>query len=134
MTNIKYSMVSYLKELISFRWVVLGVVIYFYGSVLKNQIIGNAIRDGLMINGWDVSMNLLNDMYIIVYFVVPLVLFISTTVILSDFNYVTLIRLGTIKKWIFRSLKQFWKKTSILLLLWAFMSFYLTIGVPFSWH
>ena len=91
-------MVSYLKELISFRWVVLGVVIYFYGSVLKNQIIGNAIRDGLMINGWDVSMNLLNDMYIIVYFVVPLVLFISTTVILSDFNYVTLIRLGTIKK------------------------------------
>lgn len=134
MANMKFSTVRYLEDLINFRWVVLGVVIYFYGSVLKNQIIENVISDNLMMNAWDVSLNLLNDMYIIVYFVVPLVLFISTTVILSNFNYVTLIRLGTIKKWILRSLKQFWKKTSVLLLLWVFMSFYLTIGVPFSWE
>lgn len=134
MANIKFSMVRYLKDLINFRWVILGVIIYFYGSVLKNQIIRNAISDSLMINTWDVSINLLNDMYIIVYFIVPIVLFISTTIILNDFNYVTLIRLGTVKKWIFRSLKQFWKKTSKFVLLWTFMSFYLTIGVPFSWN
>ncbi|PAF36233.1 hypothetical protein CHH58_13355 [Terribacillus saccharophilus] len=125
---------EHLKDiLIKFRWIVIGIVIYFYGILLKNEIFSNASKDGLMINSWDVSLYLLNDIYIIVYFIVPIVLFISATIVLSDFNYMTLIRLGTTKKWVFRSLRRFWSKTSILLLILVFMSFYLTIGVPFSW-
>ncbi|BDG48833.1 hypothetical protein [Parageobacillus sp. KH3-4] len=134
MGNFKFNMARYLEELISFKWVILGVIIYFYGAVMKNEIVGNAYKVGMVVNGWDITLNLLNDMYIIVYFIIPLELFISTTSILADFNYETLIRLGTLKKWVFRSLKHFWKKTSILLLIWAFMSIYMTIGLPFSWN
>nr|WP_259547124.1 hypothetical protein [Heyndrickxia oleronia] len=134
MTNIKLSIARYFDELISFKWLLIGIIIFFYGAVLKKQIIGNSIQEGIIINGWDISLNLLNDMYIIVYFIIPLALFISTTSILVDYNYETLIRLGTFKKWILRSFKQYWKKASILLLIWALMSIYMTIGLPFSWN
>lgn len=133
MKNIKLAISRYFEELISFKWLVLGVLIYFYGTMLKKRIVENAIFDGLNINGWDISLNLFNDMYIIVYFVVPLVLFFSTTTILEDFNYEILIRVGSMQKWVFRSLKRFWVKSSIFLLIWVLMCLYLTIGLPHSW-
>ncbi|WML42054.1 hypothetical protein RCG19_10745 [Neobacillus sp. OS1-2] len=133
MTNIKLSIARYFEELISLKWLVLGVLIYFYGTVLKKRIVENAIFDGVNINGWDISLNLFNDMYMIVYFVVPLMLFFSTTTILDDFNHEILIRVGSMQKWVFRSLKRFWIKSSIFLLIWVFMCQFLTIGLPHSW-
>lgn len=133
MKNIKLAIASYIEELISFKWLVLGVLIYFYGTVLKKRIVENAISDGVNLNGWDITLNLFNDMYMIVYFVVPLVLFFSTTTILENFNYEILIRIGSMKKWVFRSLKRFWVKSSIFLFIWVFMCLFLTIGLPHSW-
>ncbi|MGG1218216.1 hypothetical protein ABE236_12255 [Priestia endophytica] len=134
MWSMRRNIAKYLEELIKFKWIALGIVIYFYGSMLKKQIIENAFQERTVINSWDISLNMLNDMYIIVYFIIPIILFISTSSILKDFNYQTLIRLGTIKKWILRSFLRFWKKSSVLLLIWAFMSLYMTINLPFSWE
>jgi hypothetical protein len=130
----KNSIARYFEDLISFRWLVLGVLIYFYGTMLKKQIVENANFDGVNINGWDISLYLFNDMYMIVYFVVPLVLFLSTTTILEDFNYEILIRVGSMQRWVFRSLKRFWGKSSKFLLIWVFMCLFLTIGLPLSWE
>lgn len=131
-TNTQIGFIKYLKAITSIKWLVLGTVLFFYGSMLKKQTIYIASMNNYLINSWDITLYLMNDMYVIVYFIIPLLLIISTNVILNDFNYITLIRLGTVRKWIFRSLILFWKKSSILYLLFVFISFYITIGVPYS--
>ncbi|MBW0934213.1 hypothetical protein [Priestia megaterium] len=134
MPRIKFYIARYLEELIRFKWIAIGVSIYFYARMLKKQIVEGSFQEHMSINVWDISLNIQNDSYIILYFVIPIILLISTTSILEDFNYQTLIRLGTIKKWILRSLFKFWKKSSILILIWVFMSLYMTIKLPVSWN
>lgn len=124
---------KYIEEVISIKWLVVGVIFYFYGDLLKRKIMHNAQVNGVSINGWDITLQLMNDMYLIVYFVIPLVLYLSINSILSDFDYQNLIRLGTFKRWVYRSLKLFWKRSSPLLFLWAFVSLFMMIGLPHSW-
>ncbi|MEH7024939.1 hypothetical protein, partial [Priestia megaterium] len=134
MSRLRFHVARYLEELIDFRWIAVGVVFYFYAYVLKKQLIEGSVQEHIGINIWDISLTVQNDIYIILYFIVPIILVISLTSIFEDFNYQTLIRLGTIKKWILRSLLKFWKKSSILILIWSFMSLYMTIKLPFSWN
>ncbi|MGA6840971.1 hypothetical protein [Priestia megaterium] len=134
MSRLRFHVARYLEELIDFRWIAVGVVFYFYAYVLKKQLIEGSVQEHIGINIWDISLTVQNDIYIILYFIVPIILVISLTSIFEDFNYQTLIRLGTIKKWILCSLLKFWKKSSILILIWSFMSLYMTIKLPFSWN
>jgi hypothetical protein len=131
--KLKLIVASYFNELISVKWLVLSVLLYFYGSMIKKKIVENSILNNVNFNGWDISLSLVNDMYMIVYFVVPLVLFLSCITILDEFNLHKLIRLGSMKRGIIHSLKIFWLKFSKVLLIWIFISLFLTIGVPHSW-
>ncbi|KHF29884.1 hypothetical protein LR68_01363 [Anoxybacillus sp. BCO1] len=45
-----------------------------------------------------------------------------------------LIRLGSFKKWVYHSLKNFWINIFPLLFLWFFMSLFMAIGFPYSWN
>ncbi|MCS1352625.1 hypothetical protein NXZ84_13905 [Mechercharimyces sp. CAU 1602] len=50
--------------------------------------------------------------------------------IILDFEYHTLIRVGSYKKWVYRVQKDFSSSLFILLFVWTSISFFLTIGVP----
>ncbi|XIH46815.1 hypothetical protein C1N65_27770 (plasmid) [Priestia aryabhattai] len=134
MQRSKFHVTRYLEELINFKWIAVGIVIYFYSHVLKNQIIEGSVQEHMEINIWDVSLKIQNDIYIILYFIIPLILVMSLSSIFEDFNYQTLIRLGTVRRWILRSLLRFLKRSSILILIWSFLSLYMTIKIPFSWE
>lgn len=131
-TNIQVGIITSLNFATSVKWSFLGIILFFYGIVLKNQILYIAENNNFKINSWDITLYLMNDMYVIVYFIVPFLLVTSTSVILNDFNYLTLIRLKNVRNWIFRSLVIFWKKIYFFYFLILFMSFYITIGVPYS--
>lgn len=131
--DIKFSIRRYFDELLSVKWLVIGILIFFYGTLLKKQLVEIAFINGMKINNWDISLYLFNDMYIIIYFVVPITLILSTSTILGHFNYEVLIRIGSIKKWILSSFKRFWIQSSIFLMIWVFMCLFLTIGLPNSW-
>jgi len=88
---------------------------------------------GISFNNWDITLRLLNDMYLIVYFIIPVVLLFSIKSILVDFNYQILIRLGSFKKWVYHSLKHFWLRIIPLFCLWVFVSLFMMIGFPYSW-
>ncbi|WP_017729006.1 hypothetical protein [Halalkalibacterium ligniniphilum] len=125
---------EYLEDVISIKWLAIGVVFYFYGFMLKKEVFKSAYEMGISFNNWDITLRLLNDMYLIVYFIIPIVLFISIKSILVDFDYQILIRLGSFKKWVYHSLKHFWLKSIPLLFLWLFVSLFMMIGFPYSWN
>ena len=107
MQRSKFHVTRYLEELINFKWIAVGVVFYFYAYVLKKQLIEGSVQEHMEINIWDVSLKIQNDIYIILYFIIPLILVMSLSSIFEDFNYQTLIRLGTVRRWILRSLLRF---------------------------
>ncbi|SEN68640.1 hypothetical protein SAMN05192533_11772 [Mesobacillus persicus] len=123
---------GFFDELISIKYLLFGVIIYGYGVLLRNPILGYAQEHRLLINGWDLSLQLMNDMYLIVYFIVPLLMFFSVQSTHYQFSEQALIRIGSYKKWIYRSLKHFWKNASPLLFVWIFISLFMMIGLPFS--
>lgn len=125
---------EYIQDVLSIKWILVGVVFYFYGVLLKNEVVRDAYEMSISFNNWDITLRMLNDMYLIVFFIIPVVLFFSTKTILVDFDYQILIRLGSFKNWVYNSLKQFWKKGTPLLFVWIFMSLFMTIGFPYSWN
>lgn len=125
--------IKYLEDVISVKWLVVGVIFYFYSVMLKNEIVKVAYEKKVYFNNWDITLRLLNDMYLIVYFIIPIVLFFSIRSIFMNFDYQILIRLGSFKKWVYNSLKHFWMRISPLLILWVFVSLFMTIGFPYSW-
>jgi hypothetical protein len=125
---------QYLEDVITIKWLAVGVVFYFYGFMLKKEVITASLEMGIPFNHWDITLRLLNDMYLIVYFIIPVILFFSIKSILRGFDYQILIRLGSFKKWVYYSVKQFWLRSSPLLILWGFVSLFIIIGLSFSWE
>lgn len=123
-----------MENMISIKWIGVGAVFYFYGAMLKSEIIQTAHQQRLHFNNWDVSLRLLTDPYLILYFVVPIALLFFIKSIVIDFDYQILIRLGSFKKWIYYSFKNFWRMAFPLLFLWGFMSLFMAIGFPHSWE
>ncbi|WJQ13588.1 hypothetical protein QT238_15920 [Geobacillus stearothermophilus] len=121
------------ENIFSIKWIIVGAVFYFYGAMLKSEIVQVAHQQRLHFNNWDVSLRLLTDPYLILYFVVPIVLLLLIKSILVEFDYQILVRLGSFKKWIYYSFKNFWEIAFPLLCLWVFMSLFMAIGFPYSW-
>ncbi|WP_075039469.1 hypothetical protein [Anoxybacillus sp. MB8] len=123
-----------IEHMISIKWIVVGIVFYFYGVRLKKEIVQAAYEQKVDFNNWDIALRLLSDAYLIVYFIIPVALFFLIKSIFTDFNYQMLIRLGSFKKWVYHSLKNFWINIFPLLFLWFFMSLFMAIGFPYSWN
>ncbi|ALF10887.1 hypothetical protein [Parageobacillus thermoglucosidasius] len=70
-----FRMKEYLEDVISIKWLAIGVIFYFYGVMLKKEIVKAAYEKKVYFNNWDITLRLLNDMYLIVYFIIPMVLF-----------------------------------------------------------
>jgi hypothetical protein len=123
---------GFANDLISIKSIALGVVFFLYANVLKKQIANTGYHMHISFNNWDVTLCFLNDMYLIVYFIIPISLLFSITTILKDFDYHILIRLGSFKKWVITSLVHFWWKISPLMIIWVFISLFMMIGFPIS--
>lgn len=122
----------YLDEVINFYWIAVGLLFYIYAVMLKGGLVAASYETGIAINNWDITLGFLNDMYIIVYFIIPVSLIISIRIILAEFDYQIIIRFGSYKKWVYNSLIQFGVKISPLVVLWIFVSLFMIIGLPKS--
>lgn len=120
------------KETLQLKWLLIGVVIYFYSFTLKNEIFGFAKRNGLNVNTWDAIYTLQNDMYLTVFFLLPIMLFTSIKIISSDFNYALLIRVESFSSWLIYTTKEFLIKISPLFLLMLVLSVLMSLGLPFE--
>lgn len=130
MNNLNYRIKRFGENEVSFIWIIIGIILYIYGFLLRSNlfIISRGVK--AKINSWDLMLNFVSDIYLILYFITPILLFISLKIIYSEFEYTLLIRLGSLKKWIFFTMKQFIKKLFIVIFLIGVVTFLLLIGVP----
>lgn len=130
----KYTIKEIIEHMFGVKWIVVGIVFYLRSMMLKQEIVQVAYEKKVSFNNWDITLRLLNDAYLIIYFIIPIVLFFSVKSIFVDFDYQILIRLRSFKKWVYYSLRNFWMNIFPLLFLWFFMSLFMTIGFPYSWN
>lgn len=135
MNNFQYRLNRFLDEELSIRWVMIGVIIYIYGFRMRSNLFIISNAESKSINIWDIIVNFYSDIYLQIYFIVPILLLLSLKIIQMEFGFPLLIRLGSYKKWIILSVIQFIKRLLILISIMVIVASLLSIGVPleFKW-
>jgi len=117
---------------LTFKWLVLGVIIFLFGINKRNELLKESIGLNTSLNKWDLFLSTISDLYIILYLIFPLLLFIMVSIITKDFQHTILIRIGSYRKWIFRSQKKFITYLFLTMLVWILISLLISLGVPYS--
>jgi hypothetical protein len=132
----KYSYLLFQKDNITYlKWALFGSVIYFYGLYLRRNILMESNVRDIDINIMDVTLNILSDMYLIIYFIFPITLYLITKTIINEFEYTILIRLQSYRKWIFSVHKKIAGYLLLIQVIWFVISILVSLGLPvtFSW-
>lgn len=94
------------ESAISWKWIIAALPIILYSFSTRQSMGYIEDRHHVIANFWDYILIPLNDVYLIVYYIFPLIIFISSIYINRTFDYTKLIRLGSYKRWIITKLKQ----------------------------
>lgn len=94
------------ENVITWKWIFAIVPIILFSFSNRHSI--NYLEEKYMVtaNVWDFILSSLSDPYLMVHFVFPLIVFISSVYINRTFDYTKLIRLGSYKNWIITKMKQ----------------------------
>lgn len=130
MNNLQYRINRFIDEEVSINILLISIVVYLYGFFFRNNIFGSSLSKNKHINSWDIIINFPMDTYLVLYFLTPLVLYTSLKVIHSGYDYTLLIRLGSYKGWIIKTVINFVKKIGILFFILFTITLLLLIGVP----
>ena len=120
------------KEFTKIKWLLVGTVIFFYSLYLKKQIFSAAGEYSLNINIWDPIYSLQNDSYLMVYFLIPIIIFTSVKTITAKFDYTLLIRLKSFNSWMVYTTKEFLVQIFPMFVLLFILSLLMSIGLPFQ--
>ncbi|WP_338705508.1 hypothetical protein [Priestia aryabhattai] len=120
------------NELMTLKWLIFSVVSFIFGLSLKKEIIYLAMEYKSQINKWDLIILFINDLYIVIYFILPIWIFLSTYTIFQNFNYNLLIRIGSYTKWIFYTLGKVYKYLISIFIIWILDGFILSFNLPFQ--
>ncbi|PKU50960.1 hypothetical protein CRI88_14875 [Lysinibacillus fusiformis] len=119
---------SLINELLQLRWNVLGFVIFIYCFGIRRTI----IESYAPVNAWDLLIILLSDVNLIIYFVLPFLLYFYVTFLVKGFEYHILIRLGSYKKWVLIASKKILLYLTLTIIVWLLVAFIMSIGLPFA--
>lgn len=120
------------EKIISWKWLAAALPIILYSLGNRQSMPYFEQRHDVVANFWDYILMPLNDAYLIVYYILPLIIFVSTIYINRTFEYTKLIRLGSYRKWIFTKLKQLLVLDTYFMLIVVGAIFITSINTPFS--
>lgn len=123
---------EYINNIFSFKWIILGVLLYSYGFFRKQNLYFYSIDTALLINQWDIIFSFFSNIYINIYVILPYLIFTSISIILSQYHYEKMIRLKSYKRWVYKTWIILVKDFSILYGIWLAICLILLIKVPFS--
>lgn len=118
---------SLINELLQLRWIVFGFVIFIFCFGIRKTI----IESNASVNAWDLLITLLSDVNLIIYFVLPFLLYFNVTFLVKDFEYHLLIRLSSYKKWVHMVSKKILIYLTLTIIVWLIVAFIMTIGFSF---
>ncbi len=128
------SMMKVKDKVISWKWLFATLPIILFSLNNRQSMPYFEQRHSVTANFWDYALMPLNDAYLIVYYILPLIIFVSTTYINRTFEYTKLIRLGSYRKWIYTKIKQLFIINSFFLLIIVGSMFITSINTPFSFE
>ena len=103
------SMIKVKNRIISWKYLIAAIPIVLYALSNRQSMPFFEELHNVTANFWDYIFMSFSDVYLLLFYFFPLILFISTVYINRTFEYIELIRLGSYKKWIFTRLKQLFK-------------------------
>lgn len=116
-----------------YYWLFIFLILYFYGLFFVREVIFTvSIELQLKINAFDIVLSVLSDIYLIIYFLLPIILFIMNYLMFKEFNSISLIRYGSYKKWIYSLQKTFFLHLFTLIIIWIGVALSLTIGLTYE--
>ncbi|HWK23224.1 MAG TPA: hypothetical protein VNS08_09365 [Ureibacillus sp.] len=135
MNNFNYRLNRFLDEELSIKWVIIGIFLYIYGFRMRSNLFILSNSESKLFNNWDLIVNFFSDLNLQIYFISPILLFLSLKIIHLELGFPLLIRLGSYKNWIIHSVIQFIKKLFIITCIMVIIISLLLIGVPleFKW-
>lgn len=128
--TVKNKWKDFVNELLTFKWILFGAVIYIYGLRAKEHMYVASFQTKLLLNKWDLLHSFFGNIYLILYFILPVFLYRSISIIISDFDYTVLIRFGSYRSWVYATLVRFIQSLSISMIVWGAVSGVLSIGAP----
>ncbi|WP_096549730.1 hypothetical protein [Ureibacillus thermosphaericus] len=103
------SMIKVKNRIISWKYLIAAIPIVLYALSNRQSMPFFEELHNVTANFWDYIFMSFSDVYLLLFYFFPLILFISTVYINRTFEYIELIRLGSYKKWIFTRLEQLFK-------------------------
>jgi len=120
------------ENVISWKWIIAAFPIILYSFSNRKSMGYIEDRHHVTANFWDYILIPLNDVYLIVYYIFPLIIFISSIYINRTFDYTKLIRLGSYKRWIITKLKQLFIMNIFVISIFVGAIVITAINTPFS--
>ncbi len=119
-----------LDDALTFKWLMLGIILYLYGSKSKEQLYYFSAQAGSMLNKWDLLYSFASNIYLILYLILPILLYRSVSIIIADFEFILLIRLRSYRNWVYQTLNKFLQTFSVIIIIWISVILLLLIGSP----
>jgi hypothetical protein len=120
------------ENVISWKWIFAIVPIILSSFSTRHSVNFLEEKHNVTANMWDFILSPLSDPYLMVHYVFPLIVFISSVYINRTFDYTKLIRLGSYKKWIITKMKQLLLMDMYFIFLLLGSVLLATINTPFS--
>ena len=83
------------------------LVISYVAWYRRQEVLSEAQEFGKDVNAWDITFEIQNDMYLILFFLMPLLLFLSFRTIEQQYEPTILIRVGSFRNWVYYSTKRY---------------------------
>lgn len=124
-----------LNEYLTLKWPILFIFLFVFGFMIRQRIMKDAYDQQIAINHWDVLFNFWGDPMIIIYFFIPIWVFLCIRLILNESQDHVLIRLKTWIGWMRYIAFKLHFLLVITITIWIIVSLLLTIGIPYeaSW-
>ena len=116
------------NELLQLRWILFGFVTFIFSFGIRKTI----IESNVSINAWELLIILLSDVNLIIYFVLPFLLYFSMIFLVEDFEYHLLIRFDSYRAWVFMTSKKVLIHLILTIIVWFLVSVIMTIGFPLT--
>ncbi len=125
-------MIKVKNKIISWKYLFAAIPIVLYSLSNRQSMLHFQEIHNVAANFWDYIFLSASDVYLLLFYFFPLILFISTVYINRTFEYIELIRLGSYRKWIYVKLGQLIKIDTFFILILLGALLLATFNTPFS--
>ncbi|MBP2000813.1 hypothetical protein J2Z69_001844 [Paenibacillus shirakamiensis] len=123
---------STLDEFSTWKWSMLFVLLFIFGSSQRQLLIQSSITIQSSLNQWDILIGVSGDPMILLYLILPFMMLLSILTIRETWNSTYFIRLQSWRNWMEYTITRFAPVVIVSTILIMITSLLLTLGLPYE--